>query len=270
MSTSGVAAVKAAAGGADLFPWISKIKSNYLSICLAVIFIAILCKLGDLLSLAFREIDPIYWQIYNTSGDVQLVTASIAVAVLISPKFIRAKISAICFMLWFIGVAITNGAKEIGLVDIPNNSLWIYFGSMFLIILFAFLRFPLKGLTNPKRAEIEEGNLYLVIGKPADFVQFLTAIYTKKGAWFGITDGESIWEYDKVANGLVKVPYREGYTLGRGVELICAKDPLKLHYLESRVGDVYSTFNSDKNCIGLLEIAKRWQDEVRQGGRNEG
>ena len=220
-----------------------------------------------------------YWHTYHTTTDVLKIAATIGWFLHVGYGRIITKLFSAMIAAWFtitsIVLFVSDHAYGFGFKDdrgplIDDGSLvyiWLFIGT---VIGLAGYR-AIRGVTSLKTIPVDTGNLYLVIGKPSGFFQLsIPLILTGKGAWFGITDGESIWEYDKKANGLVKVPYREGYALGRGVELICAKDPLKLHYLESRVGDVYSTFNSDKNCIGLLEIAKRWQDEVRQGGRNEG
>ena len=237
----------------------------------------IIYVLNDM-SLAYHQFDlydtsdprtVFYWHVYHTTTDMTKALLAIGLFLNINYGRVVDKLLSAVVAAWFVILGsillISDYAFLVGLVDageflIPNDSLFKFWFPI-AVILAAIVSRAIYGVAKFKTIPISKGNLYLVKAKPSGLFQCATLALTGAGAWFSITDGEHIWEYDEKVSKLVKKPFDKGYLNGKGVELICPTDPVKTHYLNMRVGDPYSNFSTDRNCIGFLKLSDRWQEE---------
>ncbi len=210
-----------------------------------------------------------YWRTYHTTTDVFKIAATIVWFLHVSYSQVVIKLFSAMVAAWFtvtgVVLFVSDHAYGLGFKDdrgplIPDGSLvyiWLFIGAVIAVLGYR----AISGVAKFKTIPISKGNLYLIKAKPSGLFQCATLALTGAGAWFSITDGEHIWEYDETVSKLVKIPFDKGYLNGRGVELICPTEPVKTHYLNMRVGDPYSNFSTDRNCIGFLKLSDRWQEE---------
>ena len=237
----------------------------------------IIYVLNDM-SLAYHQFDlydtsdprtVFYWHVYHTTTDMTKALLAIGLFLNINYGRVVEKLLSAVVAAWFVILGsillISDYAFLVGLVDageflIPDGSLvyvWVFIAATLLVVGYRIL----AGTTNFETIPIDKSNLYLIRSKASDISQYVVAALTGKGGSFAITDGETVWKYKAAADSLIEKPLESVDTTGKGIELICAKSDDHIDYLSSQVGNRFSSLNTSDNCIGLLTLARRWQEE---------